>query len=216
MGDQNVKIRTSSLPDTPSPERPDDTADSFRMSEDKTPENDFGPGNSRFSYESQGKSYWNSMSTGRPRNAVVPGIPNDTGTIDALAEWSKETEKMRETLGTPYETKFQPKSAFDYLRLNFEPFTPFKLKDLKKNVPAIPRFATVYGQSKSTDYAKRYFMNRLGLINDLIKTTDKEIETQPDPRIKTVRAQFKRFLLEKKAFIEEQLKEAFKTESAET
>lgn len=208
MTDQNVKMKTSSIPKQP--EQVDQNrADSFQTNSKAaesakiTAGDAFRPGDAK-------SNHWKAMNSGGVKSSAVPGLP-DENILGAIGEFCRDANNKPRGYYQTYKNDFRPKSRFDQLRLFYESPDITKLSDLKQNLPSVPRFDKMYRMVKDFGYIKRYYKNRLGLIKDLIAHSEDEIKKTDNPEVIKARMEFIDLLRRKETFTKEQLSEAERT-----
>ena len=166
----------------------------------------FGPRGSKFSVDNT-FARWKAMST------PIPGAEGEDD-LTALvsqqaAEWANKMD-MNDDIPKPA-FHIEPKVPFDVIRMLYGAPDPTACVDLKENVPKIVPFWKIYRETDGDlEYIEGYYLNRRGLIRDLINHTKDEIKTQKDPWIKRTREEFLKFLEDKLAFVEDALSTTYK------
>lgn len=189
MSNQNVNMRTSVIPPEPAQVERDDVLDEFFSPGTETHRQPQpGPGNSGYSTSDIRSSRWSQLSNGGPRAAMGSLFADD----ELLSELPLLSDELEESYTPqsdydPYEIRsnFTPRTPLDGLRMLYESIDPTKVSDvnLDQNTPDIPDFAQMYQQVEDVEYIKRFYENRIGLINDRIEHSQEEMTKTKDYRI---------------------------------
>jgi hypothetical protein len=217
MTDQNVKFKTSTAP--PISDKSEGKGDSYKNGGAEEPK--LGSGSSLYKPGNVKTRGWKSVTSGgKPKGAVVPGFPDESGDyIGGIADWATDVRGRRTAQGASHQSTFAPKNAMDLYRMQYEATDYTEYADLRDSIPAIPAFADLYSQVQDYDYLKNFYTNRRGLINDLLKHTEFQLsedgDTPRDAHNLHARQKFRTDLLRAIAFIDRQIVKTVENENKE-
>ena len=211
MTDQNIKFKTTAV--APKPDQNDDKKDIFQTHGPEKP--NIGPGSSEYKPGNAKTSQWKAVSGGTAKSMMDPFAVPEGGVIGELGEWCADTNQEMANKDLAYKSDFVPRTVFDHFRTKYESPDFTKQFDLKTNLPEIPSFGEIYNQINDLSYIKRFFVNRLKMVKDMIVSTKEEIRTSTDYRQTQARHEFHVLLQRKQSFIERQLAELNQRERSE-
>lgn len=202
MNDQNVKMKTSSIPpELAQSDRERGITDSYQRAGNAPERPSFGPGNSGYNPADPRNSQWRNVTGGTARTATIPGLEIEYedilgGVVEASGEFCENQSSPIIGYGQrPYQ-RGPARTRFQSVRMFYESpdLTNHPDYDLRQNLPTIIRFTA----DMEPDYMRRYYDNRIRLINDLLEHTEDELANNVDPRILHARHEFHTELLRRR------------------